>query len=123
MRTQPDGVRDESFKEEKNERKKTQHNVNLQTACEAPGDIMAKPQYIYEEVMTLELHHLPGTTLIINKMTGGPIPETASQFYVNTRFRKSDGKTTVRTKGFSIQADDIPAICSELLKILTACKS
>lgn len=79
---------------------------------------MSKPDYKYDKVDSVTLEHLPETELVISRMTGGPIPNEAKQYFINTHFKPDpNGAQIAFSKGFSIQLGQIPSICARLLAI------
>lgn len=84
---------------------------------------MSETNYSYDLKTVVPLHHLPKTVVAISAMTG-PSTSGKKQYFINTSYllgkEKRNGPKDVgmrRTKGFSIQASDIPALCDALTSI------
>jgi len=80
-------------------------------------------EYSYDLKKVVPLHHLQKTVLAISAMKG-PEMSGKDQYYVNTSYIISEDRRNgpgdegmLRTKGFSIQAGDIPALCEALMEI------
>lgn len=84
----------------------------------------SKPNYKYQKIDSIPLDHLPGTDLVINRQTGGPIPNDRKQFFINTHYKPDPkGEQVAFSKGFSIQLEQIPTLCARLLAIYEKNKS
>ena len=77
---------------------------------------MAK--YRYEQLEKMRLKHLPhDAQLVVQRQTGGVIPENDVQLYVAANFRNEENNQTVWGSGFSVQVQQIPEIIAMLQKV------
>jgi len=84
---------------------------------------MSATQYSYDLKKVVPLHHLPQTVLTISVMKGLAVSDK-TQYYVNTSYLLGEDKRNGqedhglrRTKGFSVQSGDIPALIAALTEI------
>lgn len=77
---------------------------------------MSESDTRYETIRSMTLHHLPNDAkLILQKQTGGKIPQGVIQFGLPSTFVNKDNGQDVWSNGPSIQLEQIPELI-EMLK-------
>ena len=78
--------------------------------------MMSESKIRYETIRAMELKHLPNSAkILLQKQTGGKIPQDVIQFGLPSTFVNPDNSEVVWCNGPSIQLEQIP----ELIAILT----